>query len=57
MKCKVTADQEVEHKSWIDLKARVKYEFAREYKGKGPVLYPVEITPAEQPEDPLCYFS
>ena len=57
MKCKVTPEQEVEHKSWIDLKAKVKYEFAREYKGKGPVLYPVEITPAQQPEDPLCYFS
>ena len=57
MKCKVTPEQETPHKSWIDLKARVKYEFAREYRGKGPVLYPVEIKPAEAPADPLCYFS
>ena len=32
-------------------------EFAREYKGKGPVLYPVSIEPAEKPEDELVYFS
>lgn len=47
----------LEHKSWIQLKAQVKYEFAKEYRGKGPVLHPIEITPAEKPEDELVYFS
>ena len=36
---------------------KVHVEFAREYKGKGPVLYPVSIEPAEKPQDELVYFS
>lgn len=55
MKCK--CDQAIEHKSWIDLTAKVKNEFAKEYKGKGPVLYPLEIKPASKPEDELVYFN
>ena len=47
----------MEHKSWINIKAQVKYEFAKEYRGKGPVLHPIEITPAEKPQDELVYFS
>ena len=55
MKCKY--DKEIEHKSWINITAKVKNEFAKEYRGKGPVLYPIEITPAEKPEDELVYFN
>ncbi len=57
MKCKYPDSAKIAHKSWIDLKARVKNEFAREYRGKGPVLYPVTIEPAEKPEDELVYFN
>lgn len=57
MKCKYKDAGDLEHKSWIRLKARVKNEFAREYRGKGPVLYPVSIEPAEKPVDELVYFS
>jgi hypothetical protein len=35
----------------------VKNEFALEYKGKGPVLYPISIEPAEKPADELVYFN
>lgn len=56
-KCKYDNSKEIAHKSWIDITAEVRVEFAREYKGKGPVLYPIEITPAEKPEDELVYFS
>lgn len=56
-KCKYDREQELPHRSWIMLTAEVRVEFAREYKGKGPVLYPVEITPAGKPEDELVYFS
>lgn len=45
------------HKSWINITAEVHVEFAKEYRGKGPVLYPVSIEPAEKPEDELVYFS
>ena len=56
-KCKYDRADEIAHRSWIDLTAEVKYEFAMEYRGKGPVLYPVSIKPAEKPEDELVYFS
>ena len=49
--------KKIPHKSWINITAEVRYEFAREYKGKGPVLYPVSIEPAEKPDDELVYFS
>ena len=56
-KCKFEKAEEIPHKSWIDITAEIRVEFAREYKGKGPVLYPIEITPAEKPLDDLVYFS
>ena len=57
MKCKYDKAQEIGHKSWIDLTATVKNEFATEYHGKGPILYPVDIEPAEKPKDELVYFN
>lgn len=56
-KCKYREEEKIPHKSWIQITAEVHVEFAREYKGKGPVLYPVSIEPAEKPEDELVYFS
>lgn len=56
-KCKYDNEEELPHKSWIDITAEIHVEFAREYKGKGPVLYPVSIEKAEKPEDELVYFS
>jgi uncharacterized membrane protein YcgQ (UPF0703/DUF1980 family) len=56
-KCKYDRESELAHRSWIDLTAEIHVEFAREYKGKGPVLYPVSVEPAEKPEDELVYFS
>lgn len=56
-KCKYKDEEQIPHKSWINITAEVHVEFAKEYKGKGPVLYPVSIEPAEKPEDELVYFS
>jgi uncharacterized membrane protein YcgQ (UPF0703/DUF1980 family) len=56
-KCKYDKENEIPHKSWINITAEVKEEFALEYKGKGPVLYPVSIEPAQKPIDELVYFS
>ena len=57
MKCKWDKASTLGHRSWIDITAQIKVEFAKEYKGKGPVLYPVSVEPAEKPEDELVYFS
>ena len=60
LKCKTRDAAKYAHKSWIDITATVKNEFATEYRGKGPVLYPTKIEPAEAPatqEEGLVYFS
>lgn len=57
MMCKTGMENTPEHRSWIDLTARIKVEFTKEYKGRGPILYPIELKPAEKPEDELVYFS
>ena len=56
-KCKYDKASEIPHKSWITITAEMHNEFAMEYKGKGPVLYAVDIQPAEKPEDELIYFN
>ena len=48
-KTKYDKEQEIPHKSWIKIKAEIHVEFAKEYKGKGPVLYPISVEPAEKP--------
>lgn len=47
---------EVKNRDWIMLTALVKFEFSREYRGKGPVYYPLLIEPAEKPEEDIIYF-
>lgn len=56
-KCRYSESKSIPHKSWIRIVAEIRVEFAREYKGKGPVLYPVSIEQAEKPQDELVYFS
>lgn len=56
-KCKSERASQIPHKSWITITAEMKTEFAMEYKGKGPVLYALEIEEAKKPEDELVYFN
>lgn len=56
-KCRYDKAGQIAHKSWITITAEMKHEFAMEYKGKGPVLYALEVQPAEKPVDELIYFN
>ena len=56
-KCKSETASQILHKSWITITAEMHVEFAMEYKGKGPVLYAIDVQPAEKPEDELVYFN
>ena len=59
-KTKYDREHEIPHKSWIRITAKIHVEFAKEYKGKGPVLYPISVELAEKPatkEEQLVYFS
>lgn len=55
-KCRSPQAASIPHKSWIHIAAEIRVEFAMEYKGKGPVLYPFHIEPAQKPEDEFVYF-
>lgn len=57
MKCKYEKAAEIPHKSWVDLTAEIHVEFAKEYRGKGPVLYAKKVEPAAAPQDELVYFT
>ncbi len=56
-KCKYDQAASVPHKSWVWITSEVRVEFAKEYRGKGPVLYALEVKPAEEPQDSLVYFT
>ncbi len=56
-KCRYAKAAEIPHRSWITITAEMRHEFALEYKGKGPVLYALDVQPAEKPADELIYFS
>ena len=57
LKCKYENAMEIPHKSWVYVTAQIHNEFAKEYRGKGPVLYAKEVVKAEEPEDSLVYFT
>ena len=44
-------------REFIDLTAKAKVEYCKEYKGDGVVLYAMDIKGAEKPEDDLVYFN
>ena len=58
MLCKCVKGKEVHYadKEWVNVTAKIKREFLREYKGKGPVLYLVDVEKTQKPEDELVYF-
>lgn len=59
-KCDKTTEKQLDafkDREFVMLKAEVKVEFCKEYKGEGVVLYAQEITKAANPEDELVYFN
>jgi uncharacterized membrane protein YcgQ (UPF0703/DUF1980 family) len=56
-KCKYEHATSVAHRSWVYVTAKIRVEFAMEYRGKGPVLYAEEVIPAKAPDEELCYFT
>lgn len=55
MLCKYPETDRLQDKEWVSVTARVKREFVKEYRGKGPVLYASSVEAAEKPEDILVY--
>lgn len=44
-------------RDFINLTAKAKVEFCKEYKGPGVVLYAIDIENADKPQDELVYFN
>ena len=57
MKCKYDEAYTLKHRSFVDFTGVVKIEFAKEYRGLGPVLYATKVEEANKPEDELVYFT
>lgn len=56
MLCKASKDVKYEDKQWITITAKIKREFVKEYRGKGPVLYHISSEKCDKPDDELVYF-
>lgn len=54
--CKNAELEGLQDKDWITVTALIKREFAKEYRGKGPVLYAKSIEKGVKPQDDLVYF-
>lgn len=56
MLCKCDKEVPYQDKDWITVTARIKREFLKEYRGKGPVLYMMSMEKGTKPQDDLVYF-
>ncbi len=57
LKCKYDKAAQIPHKAWVYLTAEIHTEFAKEYRGKGPVLYAKKVEQTEAPVEELVYFT
>lgn len=64
MLCKVEKDyigplqlDELKNREYIEITAKVRNEFYKEYRGKGPVLYAVNMERSDEPQERLVYFN
>ncbi len=48
--------EKLENREFVRVTARVAYEFQKDYRGKGPVLYLEELAKTEKPREELVYF-
>jgi len=56
MICKSKDPIEFEDREWVLITAKIRREFVKEYRGKGPVLHLIDIKRDEKPDDDLVYF-
>lgn len=57
LKCKYDKAASIPHKAWVNLTAKIHVEFAKEYRGRGPVLYAQKVELTMAPAEELVYFT
>ncbi len=55
--CKSKNVAKLKQKQWVEVTAQVKYEYAREYGGEGPILYAKHLKAVNPPAEDLVYFN
>ena len=55
-KCVSLETPNLKDREWVQVTARIKYEFYKEFDGDGPVLYPQKIEKTDKPEEDVVYF-
>ena len=56
MLCKCKDEVPFKDKEWVTVTAKVRREFLKEYRGKGPVLHLISAEKSTKPKDDLVYF-
>lgn len=55
--CRYDKASELKERSWVDVTAEVHRENFSEYEGEGIVLHALQVTPCDQPADPVVNFA
>lgn len=55
--CKTKSAKSLVMGSWVEVTAKVGYEYVKAYKDEGPVLYAEKIVPVSAPQNELVYFN
>lgn len=51
------AFEDLKNRQFVTVTAKIRCEFYKEYRGKGPVLYATSIERADEPEEKIVYFT
>lgn len=55
--CRLPAKQEIPRRQWVHIKAKFGYEAVASYDSKQPVLYLIQMTPTDKPEEEIVYLG
>ncbi len=55
--CRAENMADIKPRSWVEVTAKIGYEYMKEYDGEGPVLTAVDVKAVEEPKDELVYFN
>ena len=55
--CRSKHAKKLQQKQWVQVTAEVRYEYAQEYRGEGPVLYAKHLKSVDPPKEDLVYFN
>ena len=54
--CKLSDTSPYSTYDWVEIVGKLKMEHCPLYNGNGPVIYPISITPANEPEEPVATY-